>query len=47
MYEDVVRGKISELRAHFEKHEPRGEFVIVIAGTEYKENSKLQIPNSN
>ena len=34
LYEEVARGKLSELIAHFAKHEPRGEFVLVLAGTE-------------
>ncbi|MCC6477132.1 16S rRNA (cytidine(1402)-2'-O)-methyltransferase [bacterium] len=34
LYEEIARGKLSELVAHFEKKEPRGEFVIVLAGTE-------------
>jgi 16S rRNA (cytidine1402-2'-O)-methyltransferase len=32
IYEQVVRGSISSVRAHFEKNEPRGEFVLVIGG---------------
>jgi 16S rRNA (cytidine1402-2'-O)-methyltransferase len=39
LYEEVLRGKLSELRTHFEKSEPRGEFVVVIAGTDYKERT--------
>ncbi len=31
-FEEVVRGTISELGAHFAEHEPRGEFTIVVAG---------------
>lgn len=33
-FEETVRGKISEVKAHFEKNVPRGEFVIVLEGTE-------------
>jgi len=33
-FEEVVRGAISELIAHFTEHEPRGEFTIVVAGVE-------------
>ena len=29
MFEDVRRGSVSELIAHFEQHPPRGEFVVV------------------
>jgi 16S rRNA (cytidine1402-2'-O)-methyltransferase len=36
IYEEVVRGKLSELRAHFEAKTPKGEFVVVVAGTTYK-----------
>ena len=36
IYEEVLRGPLSELRAHFEEKAPKGEFVIVIAGTGYK-----------
>ena len=31
-FEEVVRGRVSELVAHFTEHEPRGEFTIVIFG---------------
>ena len=33
-FEEVVRGTISELIAHFTEREPRGEFTIVIAGAQ-------------
>lgn len=32
LYETVHRGKLSELITHFEDEEPRGEYVVVIAG---------------
>jgi len=32
LYESVQRGPLSELVAHFQTHEPRGEYVVVIAG---------------
>jgi 16S rRNA (cytidine1402-2'-O)-methyltransferase len=32
LHEQFVRGCISEVRAHFTEHEPRGEFVLVISG---------------
>lgn len=32
LYESIQRGTISELLAYFREHEPRGEYVIVIAG---------------
>ncbi len=32
LHEETVRGTLAELADHFEKHTPRGEFVIVVAG---------------
>jgi 16S rRNA (cytidine1402-2'-O)-methyltransferase len=32
IYEQVVRGKISQVIAHFAETEPRGEFVLIIGG---------------
>lgn len=34
MHEETVRGTLAELAAHFEAAEPRGEFVLVVAGAE-------------
>ncbi|MFN8777386.1 MAG: 16S rRNA (cytidine(1402)-2'-O)-methyltransferase [Flavobacteriales bacterium] len=31
-FEETIRGTLRELIAHFTSHEPRGEFVIVLAG---------------
>lgn len=31
-FEQTVRGTIAEVLAHFREHEPKGEFVIVVAG---------------
>jgi 16S rRNA (cytidine1402-2'-O)-methyltransferase len=31
-YEEVVRGSVLEVIAHFESHTPRGEFILVVAG---------------
>ena len=36
-FEEMIQGTSSELKAHFEKHEPRGEFVILITGKKYFE----------
>ena len=36
LYADTVRGTLSELREHYKENEPRGEFVIVVAGNKYK-----------
>ncbi len=32
VYEEIWRGTVSEARAYFEDHEPRGEFTVVIGG---------------
>jgi len=32
IYEQVVRGSASQVKAHFIKNEPRGEFVLIVAG---------------
>jgi 16S rRNA (cytidine1402-2'-O)-methyltransferase len=32
LHEETRRGTLHELAAHFEAHEPRGEFVVVVAG---------------
>lgn len=32
LHEEIVRGTLNELIAHFTAHAPRGEFVVVIAG---------------
>jgi len=31
-YESYVRGSVSEVIAHFTEHQPRGEFVLILAG---------------
>ena len=33
-FEETRRGTVEELRAHFEAHPPKGEFVVVVAGAE-------------
>lgn len=33
LYETIHRGKLSEMIAHFAEEEPRGEYVVVIAGS--------------
>ena len=43
VHEESVRGSLAEAIAHFTTHEPRGEFVIVLAGKEdKKKNNKDQ-----
>jgi len=37
LYEDVLRGQLSELLAHFQEQTPRGEFVIVVEGAKEPE----------
>lgn len=32
VHEEIVRGSLSEILAHFTEHEPRGEFVLIVAG---------------
>ena len=34
LHEESVRGTLDEAIAHFQTHEPKGEFVIVLAGCE-------------
>lgn len=36
LHEEVLRGSISEMCGHFENKDPRGEFVIIVSGTEKK-----------
>jgi 16S rRNA (cytidine1402-2'-O)-methyltransferase len=35
-FEETVRGTVAEAIAHFKAHEPKGEFVIVVAGYDPK-----------
>lgn len=32
LYEETIRGTVQEILVHFEKHTPKGEFVIVVGG---------------
>jgi 16S rRNA (cytidine1402-2'-O)-methyltransferase len=32
VHEEVIRGRLHQILEHFERHEPRGEVVIVVAG---------------
>jgi 16S rRNA (cytidine1402-2'-O)-methyltransferase len=36
LYEETVRGTLPEVIAQFEQKKPKGEFVIVLAGSEFK-----------
>ena len=38
VHEESVRGTLAEVIAHFKTTEPRGEFVIVLAGKNIKDN---------
>lgn len=38
-FEQTVRGTLTEAIAHFKAHSPKGEFVIVLAGKDYKDRS--------
>ena len=40
VHEESVRGTLEEVLTHFTETEPRGEFVIVLAGCEEKEGKK-------
>ncbi len=40
VHEECLRGTLEELGAHFTETEPRGEFVIVVAGRDAKESKK-------
>ena len=39
-FEQTVRGTVAEVLAHFKEHEPKGEFVIVLAGRPKDKNDK-------
>lgn len=40
IHEEIRRGKLSEHMEHFRNTEPRGEFVLVIAGLDYRTDEK-------
>lgn len=42
IHEESVRGTLEEACRHFEEHEPRGEFVIIVAGKEDEETARRQ-----
>ncbi len=35
-FEQTVRGTLAQVAAHFREHEPKGEFVVVVAGRDKK-----------
>lgn len=42
-FEQTVRGSVKEVLAHFRAHEPKGEFVIVVAGAGYQPRGEQPI----
>lgn len=42
-FEQTIRGTIEEVTAHFREHEPKGEFVIVVAGKPEETRQKHHI----
>ncbi len=38
-FEQTVRGTLAEVAAHFKTHEPKGEFVVIVAGRDKKAKS--------
>ena len=44
IYEEIRRGRLSEHIAHFSRLEPRGEFVLVVAGLAYRAS---RVPQSD
>ena len=40
MYEETIRGTLQEVLEHFSKKEPKGEFVIVLAGKTKEKRTK-------
>lgn len=51
VYEESVRGSLAEVIAHFKEVEPKGEFVIVVAGApkvkEHKRDKKRKVESEN
>lgn len=51
VYEESVRGTLAEVIAHFKEVEPKGEFVIVVAGApkvkEHKRDRKRKVESEN
>jgi len=38
LFEETVRGSLSEVKSYYESHTLKGEFVVIIAGKEGKKN---------
>ena len=45
IHEECVRGTLAELLAHFQEHEPRGEFVLIVGGAENKKKKQYDKPS--
>ncbi len=45
IHEEYVRGSLTEVIAHFKENEPRGEFVIVLAGKQKQDKREWQEKN--
>lgn len=41
LYEEKVRGSLSDISEHFQEHEPRGEFTLIVAGAPDSEPSPI------
>ena len=46
-FEETVRGTVTEAIAHFKAHEPKGEFVIVVAGYDPKADRNAEADEDN
>lgn len=46
-FEETVRGTVAEAIAHFKEHEPKGEFVIVVAGYNPKADGRSDASTDN
>ena len=43
LHEETVRGTLEEVITHFTENEPKGEFVIVLAGTKDKKETGKEV----
>lgn len=41
-FEEIIHGTAAEMLTHFQKHPPRGEFVVLIAGRRYAEKAESE-----
>ena len=44
-FEQTVRGTLAQVLAHFKEHQPKGEFVIVLAGKDLKSRAQQELWN--